>query len=79
MSDFVNYTKQSVELPQGGRDLIDLLRSGRGSLPMLCAPRRRDHDLDARIAPVLSMSGDYGLLSILSFDLESALFIKRMK
>ena len=80
MSDLVNYTKRGIELPQGCKDLIDVLRSGGEELPSLVRSTTEGlRHLDGHMARLLSGSSDYAVLSILAFDLQSAVYIERVK
>ena len=76
----MNYTKRGIELPQGCKDLIDVLRSGRQETPSLVRSTTEGlRQLDGHMTRLLSASSDYGVLSILAFDLQSAVYIERVK
>ncbi len=80
MSQFVNYSNRGVELPQGCKDLIDLLRSDPEDLPATVRRTTEGLDqLDNYVSRLLSSPSHYCVLSILGFDLETGVFLERCK
>jgi hypothetical protein len=80
MSDFANYSKRSFELPAGCKDLIDVIRSEcADSPPIFSRTTEGLRDLEAHLERLQSSPKDYGILPILSFDLESAVYVERSK
>src|SRR6266567_6742645 len=80
MSQFVNYSHRGVELPQGCKDLIDLLRNDPEDLPATIRRTTEGVDqLDNYVSRLLSSPSHYCVLSILDFDLETGVFLERCK
>ncbi len=80
MSDFVNYSERSVQLPDGCKNLIDVLAARDAEPPRLIRTVTEGlRHLEAHLAGLLSAPETYGALSILGFDSESAVFVTRSK
>jgi hypothetical protein len=81
MSDFANYSKRSVDLPKGCTDLIDVIRNQCADPPNTFSTRTTEglRDLEAHLTRFQCSADDYGMLPILSFDLESGVYVHRSK
>jgi hypothetical protein len=80
MSQFVNYGKRGVDLPAGCKNLVDLIRRAEEELPpaIPMATKGLEH-LERYVSRLLSAPGDYYIVCILGFDLETGVFLERRK
>jgi hypothetical protein len=80
MNQFVNYGNRDVSLPKGCKDLMDLLHPHREEAPgMIQRTTEGVRQLGSCLSSFLSSPREYCLVSILSFERESGVFLERFK
>jgi hypothetical protein len=80
MSDFVNYGKRGVDLPAGCKNLVDLIRrADKESPPAIPMATKGLVHLEHYVSRLRNAPGDYYIVCILGFDLETGVFLERRK